>query len=51
MSALRHKTSGNAQPWRFDRKPLDASMRYHWFGPILPMEQPGFFARLFGRRA
>jgi hypothetical protein len=25
------------------------AMRSHHHGPIQPMEQPGFFARLFGR--
>jgi hypothetical protein len=27
----------------------DASLRYIKHGPVQPMEQPGFFARLFGR--
>ena len=28
----------------------DASQRFMTYGPILPMEQPGFWQRLFGKR-
>lgn len=30
-------------------RPLDPIVRRQRHGPVLPMEQPGFFARLFGR--
>lgn len=32
------------------RKPQDASRRFHIHGRVLPMHEPGFFARLLGRR-
>jgi hypothetical protein len=32
------------------RPHLDAHARYQVFGPIQPMEQPGFLQRLFGKR-
>jgi hypothetical protein len=49
--ALRHHTTGNARSW--EHRPSDhvSGHRRHWHGPIQPMEQPGFFARLFGRKA
>lgn len=31
------------------RKPMDASLRRSIHGPIRPMVEPGFFAKLFGR--
>lgn len=31
------------------RRPQDASLRYLIHGPIRPMVEPGFLARLFGR--
>ena len=46
--SLRHHRSGNDRSWRFDRKPQDASLRYRMHGPIVPLETPGFLARLFG---
>ena len=47
---LPYRSAGNAQSWRFDRKPQDASLRYQQHGPIVPLETPGFLARLFGPR-
>lgn len=47
---LRHHTSGNARSWQFRPSDHLHGQRRHTHGPILPMEQPGFFARLFGRR-
>lgn len=35
--------------WTRPRPYTDASLRRMKHGPILPMEKPGFFARLFGR--
>jgi len=32
------------------RPPLDAQARLRVYGPIQPMEQPGFFKRIFGKR-
>lgn len=45
--ALRHTSSPpcrhtHPRPWQ------DASLRYMKHGPIVPLEKPGFFARLFG---
>lgn len=36
--------------WVAPRPHRDPSLRYMMHGPIQPMEEPGFFARLFGRR-
>ena len=48
MPSQSYRTS---QPdrWTMPRPHRDASLRYMMHGPILPMEEPGFFARLFGR--
>ena len=48
MSSLSYRSS---QPdrWVMPRPYRDASLRYMMHGPILPMEEPGFFARLFRR--
>ena len=48
MSSLQFKSS---QPdrWTMPRPYQDASLRYRKHGPIQPMEERGFFARLFGR--
>lgn len=32
------------------RPQLDAHARYRFYGPVQPMEQPGFLEKLFGRR-
>lgn len=42
--------SSTPDRWTMPRPHRDASLRYMMHGPILPMERPGFFARLFGRR-
>ncbi len=42
--------SSRPDGWTMPRPYHDASMRYMKHGPILPMEEPGFFARLFGWR-
>ncbi|WP_374408398.1 hypothetical protein [Pelagerythrobacter sp.] len=42
--------SSNPDGWSHPRPHRDASLRYMTHGPIQPMEQPGFFARLFGAR-
>jgi hypothetical protein len=47
--SLPYHRTGNAKPWRFDTRPQDASLRYKWHGPIVPLDPPGFFAKLFGR--
>jgi len=36
--------------WTLPRPYSDATLRRMAHGPIQPMEQPGFFARLFGQR-
>ena len=41
--------SSRPDGWIMPRPHRDASQRYMTHGPILPMEEPGFFARLFGR--
>ena len=42
--------SSRPDGWTMPRPYRDASLRYMQHGPILPMEEPGFFARLFGWR-
>jgi len=49
MSSLSYRSS-RPDGWIQPRAYSDASMRYMTHGPVLPMEQPGFFQRLFGRR-
>lgn len=48
----RHHTAGNARPWQFSRRTLDASLRYQMHGPILPMEgeRTGLWARVLAAR-
>ena len=48
MSSLQYKSS-KPDPWTMPRPHQDASLRYRTHGPIQPMENPGFFARLFAR--
>jgi hypothetical protein len=43
-------TSSRPHDTALPRQHLDAHARYRVFGPIQPMEQPGFLQRLFGRR-
>ena len=49
MSSLSFRSS-RPDSWVHPRAYSDASMRYMTHGPILPMEQPSFFQRVFGRR-
>ncbi len=37
-------------PRQSDHRRLGSQWNQQGRGPILPMEEPGFFARLFGRR-
>jgi hypothetical protein len=49
-AALRHHRTGNDRSWQ--TRPSDhlAGNRLHVHGPIAPMQEPGFLARLLGRR-
>ena len=49
MSSLTFRSS-TPDRWVQPRPHRDASQRYMTHGPILPMDEPGFFARLFGAR-
>ena len=49
MSSLSYRTS-RADGWTSPRPHSDANLRRMKYGPIQPMEEPGFFARLFGAR-
>ncbi len=49
MSALSFRSS-RPDSWVQPRPYRDASLRYQAHGPILPMDEPGFFARLFGAK-
>ena len=42
--------SSQPDAWTRLRPRRDPSQRYMTHGPILPMEQPGFWRRLFGAR-
>lgn len=46
-SLIRHKDKPCT--WVEPRPHQDPSLRLKKYGPILPMEEKGFFARLFGR--
>jgi hypothetical protein len=48
MPTLQYRSS-KPDAWTMPRPYQDASLRYLKHGPIQPMEQTGFFARLFGR--
>jgi hypothetical protein len=48
MSGLQYRSS-RPDRWTMPRPHQDASLRYIKHGAVQPMEQPGFFARLFGR--
>ncbi len=48
MSSFNFRSS-RPDSWTMPRPYHDASTRYRAYGPIQPMEQPGFLARLFGR--
>lgn len=41
--------SSRPDGWVQPRPQCDATLRRTRYGPIQPMEQPGFFARLLGR--
>ena len=49
MSNLSYR---NSQPdaWSKPRTCPDASQRFMTYGKLMPMEQPGFWQRLFGGR-
>ncbi|MBS1239416.1 MAG: hypothetical protein H6R45_122 [Proteobacteria bacterium] len=49
MSSLSYRSS-RPDRWTMPRPPQDACLRRIAHGPIQPMEQPGFIARLFGQR-
>ena len=49
MSNLSYRSS-QPDAWTRLRPRRDPSQRYMTHGPILPMEQPGFWRRLFGAR-
>jgi hypothetical protein len=49
MSSLTFRSS-RPDGWIQPRPHRDASLRFMTHGPIQPMEEPGFFARLFGAR-
>ena len=49
MSSLSFRSS-RPDGWVQPRPHSDASLRFITNGPIRPMEQPGFLARLFGAR-
>jgi len=49
MSSFSYRSS-RPDTWVQPRAYRDASIRYMAHGPIQPMEEPGFFQRLFGRR-
>lgn len=49
MSSLSYRSS-RPDGWTQPRPYSDASLRYMTHGPVQPMEEPGFFARLLGRR-
>jgi hypothetical protein len=48
MPTLQYRSS-KPDTWTMPRPYQDASLRLRKHGPIQPMEQTGFFARLFGR--
>jgi hypothetical protein len=48
MASMRYRSS-RPDVWVMPRPHQDPSLRYQTHGPIRPMEEPGFFARLFGR--
>ena len=49
MSSLSYRTS-RPDGWTVPRPYRDPSLRHMIHGPIQPMEQPGWLARLFGQR-
>ena len=49
MSSMSYRSS-RPDRWVQPKPYSDSAMRTRAHGRILPMEEPGFFARLFGRR-
>ena len=49
MSSMSFRSS-RPDRWAQPRPYSDSSLRYSMHGKIQPMEEPGFLARLFGRR-
>jgi hypothetical protein len=49
MSSLSFHSS-SPDRWAKPKPYSDSSLRYQMHGKILPMEEPGFLARLFGPR-
>lgn len=50
MSSLIHHQPLSARGLGMAAPQRDPTVRRQIYGPILPMEQPGFFARFFRRR-
>jgi hypothetical protein len=48
MSSLSFRSS-RPDGWTVPKTAHDAGLRRQVYGRILPMEEPGFWARLFGR--
>jgi hypothetical protein len=48
MSSFSFRSS-RPDGWTMPRPHRDPSLRYRMHGPIQPMEEPSFLARLFGR--
>ena len=49
MASLSFRSS-NPDRWTMPRPHRDPSTRFMMHGPIQPMHEPGFFARLLGQR-
>ena len=49
MSSLSFRSS-RPDRWSSPKPYSDASLRYKHHGKIIPMDEPGFIARLFGAR-
>ena len=49
MASMSYRSS-RPDSWVMPRPHRDASLRYQMHGPIQPMEEPGFLARLLGAR-
>lgn len=49
MSSMSFRSS-RPDGWVKPKAYSDASLRFKAHGKIIPMEEPGFLARLFGRR-
>jgi hypothetical protein len=49
--SLRHHRAGNAKPWEHRPSDHTRSCAHRMFvsGPIVPLDPPGFFAKLFGK--